>query len=49
VRALAAAVALVLVLAGAAAPQTTLPDVEDEVMCVECGTALNGTGSGLRR
>lgn len=24
----------------AAAPQTTLPDVEDEVMCVECGTAL---------
>jgi cytochrome c-type biogenesis protein CcmH len=25
----------------AAAPQTTLPDVEDEVMCVECGTALN--------
>ena len=25
----------------AAEPQTTLPDVEDEVMCVECGTALN--------
>ncbi len=25
----------------AAAPQTTLPDVEDEVMCVACGTALN--------
>src|SRR4051794_7003534 len=25
----------------AAQPQTTLPDVEDEVMCVECGTALN--------
>ena len=25
----------------AAAPQVTLPDVEDEVMCVECGTALN--------
>jgi cytochrome c-type biogenesis protein CcmH len=25
----------------AAAPKTTLPDVEDEVMCVECGTALN--------
>jgi cytochrome c-type biogenesis protein CcmH len=22
-------------------PRTTLPDVEDEVMCVECGTALN--------
>jgi cytochrome c-type biogenesis protein CcmH/NrfF len=25
----------------AATPKTTLPDVEDEVMCVECGTALN--------
>ncbi len=25
----------------AAMPQTTLPDVEDEVMCVACGTALN--------
>jgi cytochrome c-type biogenesis protein CcmH len=25
----------------AATPRTTLPDVEDEVMCVECGTALN--------
>ena len=25
----------------AAQPKTTLPDVEDEVMCVECGTALN--------
>ena len=24
----------------AAEPRTTLPDVEDEVMCVECGTAL---------
>jgi cytochrome c-type biogenesis protein CcmH/NrfF len=35
---------LALVLAPAAfaaEPQTTLPDVEDEVMCVECGTALN--------
>ena len=27
--------------APAAEPRTTLPDVEDEVMCVECGTALN--------
>ena len=27
--------------AGAATPKTTLPDVEDEVMCVECGTVLN--------
>ena len=24
----------------AATPKTTLPDVEDEVMCVECGTSL---------
>jgi cytochrome c-type biogenesis protein CcmH/NrfF len=38
------AVVLTLVLAPAALaaePKTTLPDVEDEVMCVECGTALN--------
>ena len=38
------AVVLALVLAPAALaaePRTTLPDVEDEVMCVECGTALN--------
>ena len=39
-------IALVLALllapaALAAEPKTTLPDVEDEVMCVECGTALN--------
>jgi cytochrome c-type biogenesis protein CcmH len=36
--------ALALALAApalAAEPRTTLPDVEDEVMCVECGTALN--------
>jgi cytochrome c-type biogenesis protein CcmH/NrfF len=35
--------ALALLPAGALAaePRTTLPDVEDEVMCVECGTALN--------
>ena len=39
---LALLLALVLVPAAMAAePQTTLPDVEDEVMCVECGTALN--------
>ncbi len=39
-------VALVLLLGlTAAAPQTTLPDVEDEVMCVECGTALNVSSS----
>ena len=27
--------------AGAAQPRASLPDIEDEVMCVECGTALN--------
>jgi cytochrome c-type biogenesis protein CcmH len=40
-----AALVLLLGLTAAAQPQaqprTTLPDVEDEVMCVECGTALN--------
>ena len=25
----------------AAEPKATLPDIEDEVMCVQCGTALN--------
>ena len=34
-------VALVLVFATGAAPRASLPDVEDEVMCVECNTALN--------
>jgi cytochrome c-type biogenesis protein CcmH len=33
--------ALVPATAQGAQPRTTLPDVEDEVMCVECGTALN--------
>jgi cytochrome c-type biogenesis protein CcmH/NrfF len=32
---------LVLGLAGAAEPKASLPDIEDEVMCVECRTALN--------
>jgi cytochrome c-type biogenesis protein CcmH len=35
------ALVLVLGLTAAAEPKTTLPDVEDEVMCVECKTALN--------
>ncbi len=35
------ALVLILGLTAAAEPQTTLPDVEDEVMCVECRTALN--------
>jgi cytochrome c-type biogenesis protein CcmH len=37
------ALALLLALAapaGAAAPRASLPDIEDEVMCVECGTVL---------
>lgn len=45
-----ALLALLLVLALpagalAAPPRTTLPDVEDEVMCVTCGTALNISGA----
>jgi cytochrome c-type biogenesis protein CcmH len=35
------ALVLVLGLAGAAEPKASLPDIEDEVMCVECRTALN--------
>ena len=35
------ALILVLGLTAAAEPRTTLPDVEDEVMCVECRTMLN--------
>ncbi len=30
-----------LVLLTAAAPRASLPDIEDEVMCLQCGTALN--------
>jgi cytochrome c-type biogenesis protein CcmH len=37
---LAALVALPLAAPALAAPQTTLPDVEDEVMCPICGTLL---------
>jgi cytochrome c-type biogenesis protein CcmH len=33
-------VALLPASAGAAEPRTTLPDVEDEVMCLICGTLL---------
>jgi cytochrome c-type biogenesis protein CcmH len=39
------ALLLVLGLTAAAEPKTTLPDVEDEVMCVECRTALNISSS----
>jgi cytochrome c-type biogenesis protein CcmH len=43
-RALAATLLLALALTGsapAAEPRTSLPDVEDEVMCVQCGTPLS--------
>jgi cytochrome c-type biogenesis protein CcmH len=41
------ALVLVLGLTAAAEPRTTLPDVEDEVMCVECRTALNISTSAV--
>ena len=47
-RVLAAALAALLLLSGTApaqAPKASLPDIEDEVMCVECGTALNISAS----
>jgi len=31
--------------APAAEPRASLPDLEDEVMCVQCGTALNISGA----
>jgi cytochrome c-type biogenesis protein CcmH len=43
-RALASALILVLALTGTAAaaePRASLPDIEDEVMCLQCGTPLN--------
>lgn len=49
-RGLIAALLALAVLAPAAAgatPRTSLPDVEDEVMCLECGTALNVSNSAV--
>jgi cytochrome c-type biogenesis protein CcmH len=43
-RSLLAALLALLALAApavAAEPRASLPDIEDEVMCLECGTALN--------
>jgi cytochrome c-type biogenesis protein CcmH len=40
-----AALATALILAVAPAPQASLPDIEDEVMCVECGTVLSVSNS----
>ncbi len=37
--------AAVLLAAAPPQPKTTLPDVEDEVMCPICGTALNLSGA----
>jgi cytochrome c-type biogenesis protein CcmH len=33
--------------AAAAVPRASLPDIEDEVMCLECGTALNVSTSDV--
>jgi|tagenome__1003787_1003787.scaffolds.fasta_scaffold19239104_1 cytochrome c-type biogenesis protein CcmH len=38
-------VALLAVLIFAAVPRASLPDIEDEVMCVECGTVLSVSNS----
>jgi cytochrome c-type biogenesis protein CcmH len=38
---------VLLVFATGAAPRASLPDIEDEVMCVECGTALNVSTSAV--
>jgi cytochrome c-type biogenesis protein CcmH len=43
--ALLVAAAAALLGAAPAEPKTTLPDVEDEVMCPICGTALNLSGA----
>lgn len=48
--ALAAGLALTLLFtatAPAAAPLASLTDIEDEVMCLECGTALNVSNSAV--
>jgi cytochrome c-type biogenesis protein CcmH len=42
---LAAVLALALLAAPAQAQRASLPDIEDEVMCLECGTALNVSNS----
>jgi cytochrome c-type biogenesis protein CcmH len=38
---------VLLVFATGAAPRASLPDIEDEVMCVECKTALNVSTSAV--
>jgi cytochrome c-type biogenesis protein CcmH len=44
---LAALLALALLAAPAHAQRASLPDIEDEVMCLECGTALNVSTSDV--
>jgi cytochrome c-type biogenesis protein CcmH len=44
---LGAALALALLAAPAQAQRASLPDIEDEVMCLECGTALNVSTSDV--
>jgi cytochrome c-type biogenesis protein CcmH len=44
---LAALLALALLAAPANAQRASLPDIEDEVMCLECGTALNVSNSAV--
>jgi len=39
------ALALAVAAPGAAGAAPSLPDIEDEVMCLECGTALNVSNS----
>ena len=41
------ALAFLFVFATAAAPRASLPDIEDEVMCVQCKTALNVSTSAV--
>src|SRR3712207_8640728 len=41
------ALALLLAAPAAAQPRASLPDIEDEVMCAECGTALNISNSAV--
>jgi cytochrome c-type biogenesis protein CcmH len=43
----AALLCLVAVPAQAAEPRASLPDIEDEVMCLECGTQLNVSTSDV--
>jgi cytochrome c-type biogenesis protein CcmH len=44
---LAALLVLALLAAPAQAQRASLPDIEDEVMCLECGTALNVSTSDV--